>query len=121
LHHVALGARDVEAVASFYRDLMGLRERARHRYEDGALRSVWLELGPQMVLMVEHTEQTRGRVEGVGAGAFLVAFAAGSEQEREELCARLENAGHPVESRTSFTCYLRDPEGNRVAVSIYPL
>ena len=45
LHHLALGARDVERVASFYLDLFGLPELARHHDAAGELRSVWLGLG----------------------------------------------------------------------------
>lgn len=118
LHHIALGARDVERVARFYRDVFALEERARHLDDEGGLRSIWLELGGA-VLMVERTREPLRRVEGVGAGAFLLAFSVRPEQ-RVELERRLEAAGAPVESRTAFTSYARDPEGNRVAVSHYP-
>ena len=43
---------DPGLVAAFYRDLLGLREIARHHEADGSLRSVWLDLGGP-VLMVE--------------------------------------------------------------------
>ena len=123
LHHVALGARDVEAVAMFYRDVMGLAELRRHHEEgpDGPLRSIWLELGPQAVLMVEKTQAPAGeRVEGVGLGPFLLAFHV-EPAERQEVEGRLEAAGALIESRTEHSSYARDPEGNRVAISCYPL
>ena len=41
-HHVAIQARDVEQVAAFYREVLGLPEVARHHFDDGRLRSVWL-------------------------------------------------------------------------------
>lgn len=119
LHHLALGARDVERVAAFYRDLLGLAEVARHLAADGALRSVWLDLGGA-VLMVERTGEPPRRVSGVGAGPFLVAlgFGPGERASRERALAA---AGVSVESRTEHTLYFRDPEGNRVALSSYPL
>jgi catechol 2,3-dioxygenase-like lactoylglutathione lyase family enzyme len=119
LHHIALGARDVEEVAAFYEEMLGLRELRRHHRDDGTLRSIWLELG-EGVLMVEATSGERRRVDGVGRGLFLLALRAipGERQRAEE---RLERGGYPIESRTEHTCYFRDPEGNRVALSDYPL
>jgi catechol 2,3-dioxygenase-like lactoylglutathione lyase family enzyme len=120
LHHVALGARDVDGVAAFYRDVFELPEVARHRTTDGALRSVWLELGGGAVLMVERTEAELRSVEGVGSGPFLLAFRI-REDERSLWEQRLAGASAPVENRTEKTSYARDPEGNRVAVSFYSL
>ena len=125
LHHIALGARDVARVAAFYRDTFGLPERARHHYAigerfAGTLRAIWLGLGGESVLMIEHSEAPLRRVEGVGAGPFLLALHV-DEDEREDLEARLEDAGAPIEARTTFSSYARDPEGNRVAISHYPL
>lgn len=118
LHHIALGARDVEAVAAFYRDLLGLPELNRFSDTGGRLRSVWLDLGGP-ILMIERTGEPVRRVRGVGAGLFLVALSApaGARSERE---IALAAAGFPVESRTEHTIYLRDVEGNRVAISSYP-
>jgi len=118
-HHVALGARDLERVAAFYRDLLGLREVSRHHEPCGRLRSIWLDLGGP-VLMIEQTGEPPRRVLGVGTGFFLVALAAGPS-DRVALERTLTMAGFPVESRTEHTIYLRDPEGNRVALSGYPL
>lgn len=118
MHHIALGAREVEEVARFYAGAFGLRELTRHHYADGALRSVWLDLSPG-VLMVEHTREERARVEGVGAGPFLLAFAIAAE-ERALMRARLEAMGCEIEDESAYTLYARDPEGNRVAVSHYP-
>jgi catechol 2,3-dioxygenase-like lactoylglutathione lyase family enzyme len=119
LHHVALGARDPGRVAAFYRDLLGLREVRRHHGQGGVLRSVWLDLG-EAVLMIERTDEPGRLVRGVGAGPFLLAFKAAPAQ-RGALERLLEASGFPVESRTEHTAYFSDPEGNRVAVSSYPL
>lgn len=119
LHHVALGARDVERVAAFYRDVLGLEERVRHDDDAGRLRSIWLALGDDAVLMIERTEQSLRRVDGVGAGPFLLALSC-TPAERGALEGAVERAGSAIESRTAFTSYARDPEGNRVAFSHHP-
>lgn len=119
LHHVALGARDVDVLATFWADLLELEVITRHFYEDGALRSVWLDMDPA-VLMIEHCASPRTtRVDstaGVDPGLFLLALQV-SEQEHRALTARLEAAGHPPLDRTTFTSYFQDPEGNRFAIS----
>lgn len=118
LHHIALGARDVDKLATFYAVAFELTERVRHYYDDGQLRSVWLEMG-DTILMVEHTYQTKRRVEGVGAGPFLLAFAVADAHELSALERRVERLGAEIEDRTDFSSYFRDPEGNRVAASHY--
>jgi catechol 2,3-dioxygenase-like lactoylglutathione lyase family enzyme len=118
LHHLALGARDVDRVARWYSEVFGLPELTRHFYDDGTLRSAWLDIGGT-VLMVEHTDETR-RVDGVGAGPFLLAFEVAAD-ERDALESRLDRSGSQVEARTHYTSYARDPEGNRVAISGYPV
>lgn len=119
LHHLGLGTRDVERLARFYIDVLQLREVTRHLHADGALRSVWLDLGGS-VLMIEPTEEPPRAVVGVGAGPFLLAIAIAAER-RAEFEARVERAGCVVESRTEWTTYTRDPDGNRIALSAYPL
>lgn len=118
LHHLALGARDVRRVSAFYRDVLGLRELAEHRDDAGELRSVWLDLDGAW-LMIERTAAPARRVDGVGAGPFLLAVRVAPDQ-REALERRLASAGAPIEARTEFSAYARDPEGNRVAISHYP-
>jgi glyoxylase I family protein len=118
LHHVALGSADVERLARFYRDVFGLSELDRHLYPDGALRSVWLDLGGT-ILMIEHTDKPARRVDGVDAGPFLLALRV-DPSERQQLERRLEVNGQAIESRSPFTSYTRDVDGNRVAFSHYP-
>ncbi|MFZ5892451.1 MAG: VOC family protein [Myxococcota bacterium] len=118
LHHVALGARDVERVAGFYRDLLGVPEERRHVLADGSLRSIWLRLGDAL-LMIEQTLEEPRHVDGIGSGPFLLALRV-SPAERGQLESALQRAGFVIEARSEFTSYTRDPEGNRVAFSHYP-
>src|SRR5262245_35932024 len=111
LHHVALGAHDVETVAAFYRDVFGLVEVTRHTDASGALRAIWLDSG-RGSLMGERTRDVASRVEGIGPGPFLLAFRI-EPDDKPRLEGELESRGIPVESRTEFTSYARDPEGNR--------
>ena len=69
--------------------------------------------------MVEATTEPPRRVEGVGAGPFLLAFRV-EAADRCELERSLEAAGAAIESRSEFTSYARDPEGNRIAISAHP-
>lgn len=118
LHHLALGSSRVDQLAEFYRDVFDLPEVARHHDERGALRSVWLDLGGAW-LMIEHSEQPARTVHGVGSGWFLLALRV-PVAERARLELALERRGHVIESRSEFTSYARDPDGNRFAFSHYP-
>ncbi|HEY2405759.1 MAG TPA: VOC family protein [Polyangiaceae bacterium] len=118
LHHIALGTANVSRLAHFYGEVLELPELKRHYTEQGRLRSIWLELGDAL-LMIEHSDAAPVRVEGVGAGWFLAALAV-SSGERERVEQRLESFGVAIESRTEWTSYARDPDGNRIALSSYP-
>jgi catechol 2,3-dioxygenase-like lactoylglutathione lyase family enzyme len=118
LHHLALGSADVERLAAFYEEALGLPVVARHGNEQGVLRSIWLDLGGSL-LMLEHTEEPRPRVATLGAGLFLLALRVAAH-ELPALESRLAARGHAIESRTAFTSYLRDPDGNRIGLSHYP-
>jgi catechol 2,3-dioxygenase-like lactoylglutathione lyase family enzyme len=118
LHHLALGTPDVEELAQFYRELFGLVENTRLLDAQGRLRSIWLDLGGAL-LMIERTDRPPRRVDGIGRGPFLIAFRVG-RAERERLERELERRGHTIESRTTFSSYSRDPDGNRLAISHHP-
>jgi len=118
LHHLALGTADVERLAAFYREQLELQEVQRHHHESGALRSVWLDLGGSW-LMIEQCDEPGSWVDERGAGLFLLALRVAPAQ-LAALTERLRAHGHPIEARTEYTAYLRDPDGNRVGLSHYP-
>jgi hypothetical protein len=107
-------------LARFYCRLLGSGEQCRHSDDRGELRSIWLDLCGTL-LMIERADagaDARGPVRGVGLGAFLLAFKAPAG-ERGAFEARAAELGAIVESRSAYTSYLRDPDGNRIAISEY--
>jgi glyoxylase I family protein len=125
MHHVAVQVRDLAAAERFYAGVLGLPVLTRWPEADGSPRSLWLEAGGGAFLALE-----KAAAEAVGAGegrAFkdghagwhLVALriAAG---ERAAWGERLLAAGVAVEFESRWTLYVRDPEGNRVALSHHP-
>lgn len=131
LHHIALGAADVERTSDFYRRVLGLREVTRHTDHQGELRSIWIDLG-SAVLMIERTDESPSAARApthptttdtasttsAVSGFFLLAIRTANLEAAEE---SLTKSGIPIESRTAMTLYFRDPEGNRVALSQHPL
>ena len=101
LHHVALGARDVVALADFYCRLLGVAALREMRDSAGAVRAIWLDLAG-VILMLERAapDAARVRVDGVGLGPFLLAFRADAPGRRafEQRAAEL---GAAIESRIS--------------------
>jgi catechol 2,3-dioxygenase-like lactoylglutathione lyase family enzyme len=119
VHHIAVGTPEPEQLATFYAERLGLPIIARHSGDDGQLRAAWLRAGTTIV-MFERTSAQRDEVVGIGRGPFLLAFAV-TEEERANLERQLAEHGHAVESRTTYTSYFRDPDGNRFALSHYPV
>jgi glyoxylase I family protein len=119
-HHAAIEARDVEKVAAFFRDLLGLPEVVRHHRADGSLRSIWLaaqtdaEPGAPFIAV----EQTEHGVHA-GAGWFMVALSIAAH-ERKRIHQTLVERGVTIEKETRWTIFVRDPEGNLVGLSHYP-
>jgi glyoxylase I family protein len=120
LHHLALLARDVAALAGFYRDVLGLAEQQRHLHPDGTLRSIWLRLGAgPAFLAVEQADAADARAGEMGPGWFLLALSIPASA-RAEVRGRLARLGVQVEKESRWTVYFRDVEGNRVALSHHP-
>ena len=116
LHHIALRTRDVPRLTNFYREVIGLSVSRAGPSGTGAGPGggrVWLEVSG-IVLMIEPADA--GEPAPARGSLDLLAFAAGTLEEAEARCAR---AGVPIEARTSFTLYIRDPDGRRVGLSVY--
>jgi len=63
--------------------------------------------------MLERTLRGKGADEGSG---HVLALAAEDLPLWEE---KLTAAGIPIEDRTPYTLFIRDPDGHRVALSVY--
>jgi catechol 2,3-dioxygenase-like lactoylglutathione lyase family enzyme len=121
-HHVAIFATDVERVAAFYCEVLGLPELARYHHPDGRLRSIWVGAraggesadGFLAIEAVEHSEGAPGR------GFVMVALAIASAA-RDEVRDALVARGLLIERETEFSLYVRDPEGNLVGLSHHPM
>jgi catechol 2,3-dioxygenase-like lactoylglutathione lyase family enzyme len=120
-HHLAVQVRDVERAARFYRDVLGLPERARYLREDGSLRSVWVDVPGGGFLALEVTEEEPGPspFKDPRPGWFLLSLRIRPE-ERADVEAHLARHGVEVVHRSRWTLYVRDPEGNRVGLSHHP-
>jgi len=111
VHHVALRVADCARAADFYAGLLGLPELRRFAAGDGP-RAVWLRSG-DAVLMLEQALKGRGAESGSG---HVLVFAVSDLESWEK---RLHEAGVPVDDRTAYTLYVRDPDGHRVGLSVY--
>lgn len=122
VHHLAVVVRDLDRAEGFYGGVLGLSVVRRWADDHGAPRSVWLSLGGGAFLAVERAAEgapARARLPEI-PGWHCVALAI-DPGEREAMRAHLAAAGFPVERETPFTLYTRDPEGNLVALSHYPV
>ena len=120
-HHLAIQVRDLEKVTAFYREVLGFSELKRHHRPDGSLRSVWVEVPGGGFLALEEVtgEPEPGPFRNEQPGLVLLAFRI-SKAGRAGAVEALARAGVPLEHETRWTVYVRDPEGNRVALSHHP-
>ena len=121
-HHVAVQVKALEDVASFYREVLALPELERHHGPDGRLRSVWLDVGGGGFLALERVDAAPSPEPAFRdgrPGIFLLALRI-VRADRARIRAELERRGLPLVHETKWTLYVRDPEGNRVALSHHP-
>jgi glyoxylase I family protein len=111
VHHLALRVADCARSAAFYGGVLGFAEIRRFE-DDGRLRAIWLRTGDS-ILMLEHA--LRGAGPDAGSG-HLLAFAVDALPAWEE---RLAEERIPVDDRSSYTLYLRDPDGHRVGLTVF--
>jgi catechol-2,3-dioxygenase len=121
-HHVAVQVKALEDVASFYREVLALPELERHHGPDGRLRSIWLDVGGGGFLALERVDAAPSPEPAFRdgrPGIFLLALRI-DRADRARIRAELERRGLPLVHETKWTLYVRDPEGNRVALSHHP-
>ncbi|HVP68199.1 MAG TPA: VOC family protein [Anaeromyxobacteraceae bacterium] len=122
LHHVALRCRDLERCERFYREVIGLEVLRRWPADGGGDRSVWLALdGGRGFLALERAESEGGGqpADAAPAGWHVVALSI-SRRDRSRWEDRLAGLGVEIDRKTQWSLFLRDPEGNRLALSHWP-
>lgn len=117
IHHVAVKAWNVTALAEFYVTVFGMaQERSFH--DEYGLRSVWLTFGSTR-MMVERSEEggvTNRSFSEDPTGLHLIAFSILPE-ERALWREHLGRKGCEIAHETEHTLYVQDPEGNRIGLS----
>lgn len=136
LNHLALVSHKPARLAAFYEAALDL-PRLRSADDDSGALSIWLKLGAGAVLMIERANvagpsaKASGAVEREAAatpvaqdffsrapGLFLFALSI-ANADRARFEQRLQALGSPVEARSNFSDYYRDPDGNRFALSCF--
>jgi catechol 2,3-dioxygenase-like lactoylglutathione lyase family enzyme len=127
LDHVAIRVSDLDRSLAFYRDVLGLPERDRDRFEAGAVPYVAVAAGGRHL----HLVPSDGPIDVGGEHVCLLVRSTGTDTETQlrELLSRLEAAGVPVESGEpvlrygaygrDWAAYVRDPDGRRVELKIH--
>jgi hypothetical protein len=91
---------------------------ARHYTDDGTHRATWVGLEEGSFLALERATDGARREDGaLGLGCLAIAIRA---SERESWRRRLEASGYPVVRESSFTLYVRDPDGTIVGLCHHP-
>ena len=114
VHHLAVCVADLARAETFYAGFLGLEVVRR---QEG--RSIWFGLDEGAFLAVELATAAAPRRVDESPGWHCLALSI-DKAERETWRARAAAAGHPVERESPYTLYLRDPDGNLVALSHYP-
>src|SRR6266849_11038239 len=110
VHHLALRTADVSALADFYRHMFEFEV-----VRDERPRTLWLALGTGAVLMIE--ARTSGETACAPGSLDLIAFRVDGASGAA-VAARARALGC-YDGETSFTVYLRDPDGRRIGASSY--
>lgn len=112
IHHIAVFCRNAGLLSEFYIKFLEFKLIVTHLNEDTTVRSIWLQLSDQSILMLENNvnEFFSG-----GVIAFEIKI-----NDRVRWTQRLRNYGISIEHETRYSVYFRDPENNRLAMTHYP-
>jgi lactoylglutathione lyase len=123
IEHVALWARDIDAVASFYARYLGARVGDLYRNERKGFESRFLAFDSGARLEIMRRVDVTDTVPGEHLGLAHVAISVGSEADVDALAARiaadgLKIAGAPRRTGDGYyECVVLDPEGNRIEIT----
>jgi catechol 2,3-dioxygenase-like lactoylglutathione lyase family enzyme len=121
VHHVAIQVNDLERAVRWYRDLFELPVLKEWPDDDGRVRAVWLKLSDDAFVALERCSG-KGQPSGwwhPDPGIHVLSLRIAAD-ERARWEQRLSERGVPVDHRSKWTLFLRDPEGNRIGLSHHP-
>jgi lactoylglutathione lyase len=127
IEHVGLWTRDLERLKAFYETYLGARAGEEYVNPRKQFRSTFLTFASGARLELMHRPGLIERAEAADApptGYAHLAFSVGSQQQVDELTARLQAAGYRVVDgprRTGDGYYessVLDPDGNRIEITI---
>jgi glyoxylase I family protein len=110
IHHLALRSDRIADLHAFYTNTLGLQ--TLRGFENG---QYWLAAG-DTVLMLE--ARSSGEPALDQTSMELIAFRI-EPSALPAMRARLTNANVTIEAETTFTLYVRDPDGRRIGISTY--
>ena len=122
--HAAIYTQDLEKLREFYCRWFGGTSGRKYENPKKEFSSYFIHFGPGAELELMHSRELNETVRrDLTAGYAHLAFSTGSEQDVENLTARMREAGITVVSGPRKTgddffesCVL-DPDGNRVEIS----
>jgi catechol 2,3-dioxygenase-like lactoylglutathione lyase family enzyme len=114
VHHVAIQVRDLERAYAFYADVLGMTEMRRQPH------SIWLK-ADGVIIMLEKCLGTGERrpFSAPHEGLHVLSLTI-DVKERAAWRERLVRACVEIEKESSFTLYVRDPDGTRIGLSHFP-
>jgi len=123
--HVAVWTPDLERARTFYERYFGAQAGEKYMNPDKDFCSYFLTFDSGARLELMHTPETMLVDDDTPATGYAhVAIAVGTEAEVDALTVRLENNGYPIldgPRRTGDGYYesvVRDPDGNRVEITV---
>ncbi len=116
VHHLALRTQQLRKVVRFYCGVLGLAVLREQRLSNGKIRSVWLA-ADRTIVMIEAAETDEPCIPP--RSNELVAFKV-AKRDVARMRARLLLHRVRIESETQHSCYFRDPDGRRLALTTYP-
>ncbi|PJZ68475.1 glyoxalase [Leptospira perolatii] len=108
IHHIAIATKDVSALREYYLSLPGLNWERDQVTELGELRSTWFQSGNSRIMIEKEIECK---------GPYALIFDGSDKSLRKKVELTF---GKSFESRTDYTVYFRDPDGNKIGYSSYP-
>ena len=120
VHHLAVVVSDLSRAVTFYTEVLGLPVERRWGDERGEPRSVWVALDAGVFLAIERASAEGPKRDEAAPGFHCLSLRI-PRSEREAWRDRLERAGSEIVQETAYTLYVRDPDGNLVGLSHWPV